>query len=235
MKSDFHPTYIQRRLGPNGFLEVVGDRYRIRPKLLASVPLTELESLAAELELSLKSAYEARQALITELEALDSLPTESIAERHRAVDHYLSMLSGNRGEHFEVVSFAVLHEYFRTFGFELQRFSTVHSNDGGMDFIGGHAIYQVTVDESVSKVRRDLEKLPGAKRVLVRPTIPPGFVASLGEDVLETVELRDLLDHFLGWLLSRDQKSRTSAHLQRIIRVALTEFRRENRAEERVR
>ncbi len=34
LKSDYHPTYIQRRLGPRGFLEVTGERYRFQTLLL---------------------------------------------------------------------------------------------------------------------------------------------------------------------------------------------------------
>ena len=64
LKSDFHPTYIQRRLGPGGFLEAVGDKYRFKTDLLRDVDVRCLEDLVAKLELSLQSAYEARQALI---------------------------------------------------------------------------------------------------------------------------------------------------------------------------
>lgn len=230
IRSEFHPTYLQRRLGPTGFFEVSNLHYRFRPDTLEGVSLKQLIGLLAQLEDSLKSAYEARQALIAEFEALDRLPSTSIRERHSAVDKYLSSISGNRGENFEVVSFAILREYFRTFGFDLRRFSTIHANDGGMDFVAGNAIYQVTVDESASKVRRDLKKLPGTKRVLVRPSITEQFAADLGDEVLETIELRDLLDHFLAWLLRRDGEAK-GTHLQGIVRIALEEFRRENKAE----
>ncbi len=160
-----------------------------------------------------------------------SLPVERIEERHALVDSYLSQLTGNRGEMFEVVSFAVLREYFRTFGFSLQRFSTTHANDGGMDFVGGEAIYQVTTDESVQKVRRDLAKAPGTKRVLVRPTATPDVDELYKGDVLETIELKDLLNHFISWLFARDTRSKQARHLQRVLEIALAEFRRENRAE----
>lgn len=231
LRSDFHPTYIQRRLGPTGFLEAVGDRYRFRQQLLTEISIEALAILRDDLEESLKTAYEDRQRLIAELEAVNQLPATSIQERHKAVDGFLSTIGGNRGENFEVISFALLQEYFRSFGFELRRFSTVHANDGGMDFVASNAIYQVTVDESPEKVKRDLRKCPGTKRVFVRPTIPANFALEADEDVLEVLELRDLLDHFLGWLLSRDKRRPEAAHLKAIIRVALEEFRRENQAE----
>jgi hypothetical protein len=141
-----------------------------------------------------------------------------------------SQLTGNQGEIFEVVSFAVLREYFRTFGFSLQRFSTTHADDGGMDFVAADAIYQVTTDQSIQKVRRDLAKAPGTKRVLVRPTVTPEVTQLCEDDVLEAIELKDLLNHFIAWLLERDTRAKQSKHLQRVLEVALEEFRREDRA-----
>jgi hypothetical protein len=229
--SDYHSTYIARRLGNAGFLDLTNGKYRLRPSLLSGIPVEELEGLKDELLASLRSAYEQRQGAIKKLEEICLLPPDHVGERLALVEEYLSHITGNRGEIFEVVSFAVLREYFRTFGFSLQRFSTTHANDGGMDFFAGDAIYQVTTDESIEKLRRDLRKAPGTKRVLVRPTVTEEILA-LGEDkVLETIELKDLLTHFISWLLARDKRSKHSNHLQRVLQVALEEFRREDRAE----
>jgi len=212
-------------------LDLSGNRYKIRAALLDGVSTGDLEQLHNDLLNSLRTAYEERQAVIKKLEDACSLPKESIDERHALVGAYLSQLTGNRGEMFEVVSFAVLREYFRTFGFSLQRFSTTHANDGGMDFVGGEAIYQVTTDESMQKVRKDLAKAPGTKRVLVRPTVNSAFAELSKDDVLETIELSDLLNHFISWLLARDTRSKQARHLQEVLMTALTEIQRENRAE----
>lgn len=229
VKSDYHSTYLHRGLAR--FLEAADGRYRFPERLLAGASVADLGRLYDDLMESLRTAYEKRQAVIQSLMAACSLPAERIRERHALVDSYLSQLAGNRGEMFEVVSFAVLREYFRTFGFSLQRFSTTHANDGGMDFVGGEAIYQVTTDESIQKLRRDLAKAPGTKRVLVRPTVTPAVAELCEEDVLETIELKDLLTHFISWLLARDTRSNQAGHLQRVLEIALGEFRRENRAE----
>ena len=231
IKSEYHSTYIDRRLGRRGFLELVGDRYKIREGLVAGLSPEQLEDLHNELVDSLRSAFEQRQTVIKRLEEVCSLPKECVSERYALVDAYLSQLTGNRGEMFEVVSFAVLREYFRTFGFLLQRFSTTHANDGGMDFVGGEAIYQVTTDESMQKVRRDLQKSPGTKRVLVRPRVTEEITELSEADVLEAIDLKDLLNHFVAWLLSRDTRTKEAKHVQQVIQVALEEFRRENRAE----
>jgi hypothetical protein len=230
ISSEYHSTYIDRRLGARGFLEFSNGRYKIRRSLLVGVGLKDLELLHSEMVESLRSAYEQRQAAIKQLEKACSLPRDCVRERFAVVDEYLSHLTGNQGEIFEVVSFAVLREYFRTFGFSLQRFSTTHANDGGMDFVAADAIYQVTTDQSIQKVRRDLAKAPGTKRVLVRPSVTPEAAQLFENDVLEAIELKDLLNHFIAWLLERDTRARQSKHLQRVLEVALEEFRREDRA-----
>jgi hypothetical protein len=214
-----------------GFVDFTNGSYCLRPSLMENTTVEELDRLLDEMIGSLRSAYEQRQNAMKRLEETCSLPSEQVMERLALVEEYLSHLSGNHGEIFEVVSFAVLREYFRTFGFSLQRFSTTHANDGGMDFFASDAIYQVTTDESVEKLRRDLRKAPGTKRVMVRPTVTKEIL-ELGEDkVLETIELKDLLSHFIMWLLGRDKRSSRSDHLQRVLQIALEEFRREERAE----
>jgi hypothetical protein len=229
--SDYHSTYIARRLGKSGFLDLSNGRYKLRGSMLAKTSVEDLHKLREELFSSLRTAYEQRRAAIRRLEETCSLPSDRVAERVAIVEEYLSQLAGSRGEVFEVVSFAVLREYFRAFGFSLQRFSTTHANDGGMDFFASDAIYQVTTDDSIEKLRRDLRKSPGTKRVLVRPTVGCEVI-ELGEDrVLETIELRDLLGHFIVWLLSRDKRSKQPSRIQRVLETALEEFRREEKAE----
>lgn len=227
--SEYHPTYLHRAVGR--FLAVSEDRYRIREELLLGVSVSDLERLLSELLDSLRAAYEERQAVIAKLKETCSLPDGQIKERYDLIGSYLKQLGGNRGEMFEVVSFAVLREYFRTFGFSLQRFSTTHANDGGIDFVGGNAIYQVTADVSLQKLRRDLAKAPGTKRVLVRPGPAEGTREIRDENILEVIELKDLLSHFISWLMARDRESKHAAHIQRVLRTALREFRRENWAQ----
>jgi hypothetical protein len=50
-------------------------------------------------------------------------------------------------------------------------------------------------------------------------------------EVLETIELKDLLQHFIAWLLGRDTRANHPVHLQQVLKIALEEFRRENKAE----
>lgn len=231
LHSQFHTTYLHRRLGQRGFLVLEHDLYRFRPTLLDGLSTQDLELLHVELIASLREAAEQRRAAIQRLESACNLPDDEITKRRQLVEEYLNHFLGNGGENFEIISFAILREYFGTFGFQLQRFSTTHANDGGIDYVGGNSIYQVSSDESLSKLRSDLAKAPTAQRVIVRPTITEELRSNMSEDVLETIELADLLAHFVGWLLSRDHKSHRARHLQSILQVALAEFRREERAE----
>lgn len=228
--SEYHPTYLDRSVGPSGFLEQVGDTYQFRADLLQGFTPDQLQELYEELIGALRDARAQREAVITRLRQTSDFPKDKIEERCALIRQYLSDISGNHGEMFEVVSFAVLREYFRTFGFSLQRFSTTQANDGGMDFVAGEAIYQVSTDKGAQKLRRDLLKAPGTRRVLVRPEVTPDVEKIVGENVLETIELGDLLEHFVGWLLARDHRRKQARHLQHIVETAISEFGREQQA-----
>src|SRR5579863_7919506 len=47
--SDYHSTYIARRLGRAGFLDLSDGKYRLRPSLLLDATVGELEQLKDEL------------------------------------------------------------------------------------------------------------------------------------------------------------------------------------------
>jgi hypothetical protein len=102
--------------------------------------------------------------------------------------------SQRRGQNFEICSFSILKEYFGSFGFELNRFSTTYANDGGMDYIGQKSVYQVTVVMSQKKFEEDIVKTPGIKRIIVYKNIASGFDFSKfdHELILRTINVEDL-------------------------------------------
>src|SRR5207244_134517 len=102
------------------FLECEQGRYRFRKELFNNLSLPDLKRLHEELVGSLRDAAEQRRAAIRRLETACCLPEEQIVERRQLVEEYLAQFRGNRGENFEIISFAVLREYFRSFGFHLQ-------------------------------------------------------------------------------------------------------------------
>lgn len=180
---------------------------------------------------SLQDATERRKADIARLDAACQMPLDRIDARRELVEEYLRNFAGNFGENFEIISYAVLREYFQSFGFRLQRFSTTRANDAGIDYVGGDCIYQVSTDSGLEKLEGDLAKAPDIKRVVVRPELAEGTRRRADEAAQARIEMTDLLTHFVGWLLSRDQTTRKARHLQGVLQTALAEFRREDRAE----
>jgi hypothetical protein len=66
----------------------------------------------------------------------------------------------------------------------------------------------------------------------VRPSVTAATAALCNNaDVLETIAMSDLLNHFISWLFERDVRSKQAQHLQEVLMIALDEFSRENRAE----
>jgi hypothetical protein len=102
-----------------------------------------------------------------------------------------------------------LKVYFESFGFGLKRFSVSFSNDGGMDFISANGIYQVTSSPAKGKIGDDLKKLPGTGRVMVLSTCTDAIRRKCyeSENVTEIITSDDLKEHFMGWLLKKDEKN----------------------------
>ena len=230
LRADFHTTYLARPLAARGYLLLEGGRYRFRPELIEGASADDLSALRDELLQSLRDEAERRRGDIARLEGACAAPLDRHAERRQLVEALLADFGANSGETFEIMSYTILREYFASFGFRLQRFSTTHANDGGMDYVGGDCIYQVSTDGGLPKLEGDMLKAPGVKRVVVRPELDGAARARADEAELARVELGDLLNHFIAWLAGRDQASRRARHLQAVLEVALHEFRREDRA-----
>jgi hypothetical protein len=232
LTTEYSTTYPNRQLSTRGCFVRVGDRYRLRPKLLAGQTVEDLELLRADLVRSLRDATDRRRADIDRLSATCRMPLDQLDARRQLVEEYLRNFAGNYGENFEIISYAVLRAYFESFGFRIQRFSTTRSNDGGIDYVGGDCIYQVSTDGGLGKLEGDLAKAPGIKRVVVRPEFEPPARERADETAEARIEMADLLTHFVGWLLARDQASKRAKYLQAVLQTALTEFQREDRAEQ---
>lgn len=231
LTTEYSTTYPNRQLSTRGCFILTADRYKLRPELVSGLGLPELEQLRVELVQSLQDATERRKADIARLDAACQMPIDQIDARRALVEDYLRNYAGNFGENFEIVSYAILREYFQSFGFRLQRFSTTRANDGGIDYAGGDCIYQVSTDSSLEKLESDLAKAPDIKRVVVRPEMTQDTRIRAEEAAQARIEMTDLLTHFVGWMLSRDKTTRKARHLQGVLTTALAEFRREVRAE----
>jgi len=129
-----------------------------------------------------------------------------------------------KGQCFEVTSFAILKCFYSIRGFELNRFSTIYSNDGGIDFTSQTSIYQVTTKLSDKKFEEDIEKAPLKNRIFVFREASPSFDYSKMENELvsDYINSADLLNH-LDYLM----KKKPDANSLLIIDNILKEFQRE--------
>jgi len=222
----FFPSYLQRHTKSGDFFVETNGRFRLRDELVAGVTLDELKSLRASIIENWETHQGAKEVLLQEFAGASALPEEEIEKRREIIEKHLA---DRTSQIFEIMSFAILHVYFRSLGFSLRRFSTTFANDGGMDFICGEGIYQVTAAPSRIKIERDLAKLPGTKRVIVAPALTDSTrgYAHTNENVLEIVEGQDLSKHFLTWLLQKDQTRNSAHHLQRVLEVAISELKRD--------
>jgi hypothetical protein len=158
-------------------------------------------------------------------EEIKSYLNESLESRKLFIQEMLTKReTDKKGQSFEVTSFAILKTFYKIRGFELNRFSTVYSNDGGVDFASQTAVYQVTTSLSPKKFEEDLQKAPLKQRIFVYKTATSAFDPSSFEEdlVLDHISSDDLLAH-LDYMF----KKKPEQNSQMIINVIITEFERE--------
>lgn len=78
----------------------------------------------------------------------------NISERKFILEMLIEKETDKKGQSFEVTAYAILKAFYRIRGFELNRFSTVYSNDGGIDFTSQMAVYQVTTNLSTKNLMK---------------------------------------------------------------------------------
>lgn len=196
-KKDFANSYVQRHTKTDDFFIERNSRYKIRPELLDGIS----ERIASKLLLKIKTDYdnhlETRYEVVISIEDLKQKDLGS-EELKNELDGLMRTDGFNKGQLFEIISFSILHEYFKTFGFTLNRFSTTFSNDGGIDFIAQDCVYQVTSSPTTKKLESDLMKLPEIKRVFVLPATTQNNLDLLlnHELVNGVITADDLLNQF---------------------------------------
>lgn len=137
----------------------------------------------------------------------------------------LEIETRKKGQCFEVVSFSILKIYLKNRGFELDRYSTVYSNDGGIDFIAQNAVYQVTTKLDKKKFQEDLKKVPLKQRIFVFKELSSKFDKKEfnNELILDYIGPEELIN-YLDYLSEREHAER---NLNKIIESILYEFKRE--------
>lgn len=226
IKKSFYASYIQRHLKENDLFEEFQGKYRINKRLADGVSVSELERIR---NIIVSEIIRNNHSLKIILEEFDTvLDSNDSDEFYRYIINFFDTKRfKNYGQVFEIVSFSILSIYFKIFGFSLNRFSTSFSNDGGMDFISANGIYQVTAAPDISKIKSDLSKLPGIKRVLVLSFAKDDIIKQYltYSDVNEIITTNELKEHFLMWLYQRDKL--IGNNLKSVILLIKDEFSRE--------
>jgi len=96
---------------------------------------------------------------------------KSILSWNNLLIHIKNSIKNGDANDFEVLSYSILKIFFRSFGFNLLRFSSTNANDGGADFIGGDTIYCVTTQLNLKKLDTDVEKTHAPKVFIHRNLI----------------------------------------------------------------
>jgi hypothetical protein len=154
----FYPSYIQRKIGPNGILSLDLDRYKIKETDAGFQDL-----LNRQLIESVTSTIDAPNPII---ETINFFTNTNDSKTF--FEKIIQLLKEGTPNDFEVLTFAILREYLKIYGYELQRFTPTNANDGGVDFIGGNVIYCITTQLNKKKLIADIEKTNAPKIFIYR-------------------------------------------------------------------
>lgn len=222
----FRSDYLLRQSSKSDYnaIGVKSDNktFYINASFVQGLSVDELKKISSEIEEHFNTIASKRKAFFEEI---NSYLSSSLEEIKQFIIHMLTEReTDKKGQSFEVTSFAILKAFYKIRGFELNRFSTVYSNDGGVDFASQIAIYQVTTRLNLKKFEDDIQKAPLKKRIFVYKSIAPSFdINNFNDDlVLDYISTEDLLDH-LEYLF----KKKPEQNAKYIINEIIFEFERE--------
>lgn len=222
----FRSDYLLRQTSKSD-LNAIGvmpdnSTFYIREKFIEGLSSEDLYSISKEIEDFYSIVALKHKKLFEQIERAYKL--HIAGRREFILKMLLKQETDKKGQSFEVTAFAILRTYYRIRGFELNRFSTVYSNDGGIDFTSQMAVYQVTTNLSNKKFDEDLDKAPLKNRIFVYKTAASGFDVSRFKNdlVLDHISSDDLVNH-LEYLLEK----RPDRNSDMILDVIKNEFERE--------
>ena len=222
----FRSDYLLRQSASND-LNAIGVRsdnktFYINPEFIEGLSIKELQRISTDITEHYNAIIGKQRAFFEEIK---SYLEKGIEKRKQFIIEMLSNReTDKKGQSFEVTSFAILKTFYKIRGFSLNRFSTVYSNDGGVDFASQIAVYQVTTSLSPKKFEEDLAKAPLKQRVFVYKTATSAFDPKSFDDelVLDHISLDDLIEH-LEYLLKKKPEQNSTM----IIKEIISEFERE--------
>ena len=222
----FRSDYLLRQSGENPDnaigVESGGNNFFIRPAFLIGLSQEELKAVIEKIKKQFLEVSEKQKILYNEISSAGELPIEK--RKEFIIFMLLKKETDRKGQRFEVTAFAILKTFYSIRGFELNRFSTIYSNDGGIDYTSQTSIYQVTTKLNDKKFEEDIDKAPLKKRIFVFREAVSNFDFSKmdNELVLDYISADDLLSH-LDYLFLKKPEINSSLILEAI----LTEFQRE--------
>lgn len=222
----FRSDYLLRQSGENPDnaigVESDGNKFFIRPAFLNGLTPKDLKLTIEKINKQFLEVTAKQKVLYDEISKAANL---SIAKRKEFIIFMLMKKETDRkGQSFEVTAFAILKTFYSIRGFELNRFSTIYSNDGGIDYTSQTSIYQVTTKLSDKKFEDDIDKAPLKNRIFVFREAVTNFDFSKmdNELVSDYISSDDLLNH-LDYLFLKKPEVNSSL----ILNTILTEFKRE--------
>jgi len=222
---EFYQSYVTRQTGTNKFFIEKKEKYLINHTLLKNLSKSDLEECRDHISSVWKKEKEKRIEIKNNLKFANidnemEILNEMLDKKSKMVEKF-----SNYGQVFEIVSFAILKVYFSILGFSLKRFSVTFSNDGGMDYLSGNGIYQVTTAVNSKKLEQDVKKSRDTERVLVLSEDREKINEEFSEKKLVTdiITVSDIKDHYLSYF----KKSYRKKYLKKILETIRYEFERE--------
>jgi|JI7StandDraft_1071085.scaffolds.fasta_scaffold182409_1 hypothetical protein len=222
----FRSDYLLRQSGENPDnaigVESDGNKFFIRPSFLNGLTPNDLKLTIEKINRQFLEVTAKQKVLYDEISKAGNL---SIEKRKEFIIYMLlNKETDRKGQSFEVTAYAILKSFYSIRGFELNRFSTIYSNDGGIDYTSQTSIYQVTTKLSDKKFDDDIDKAPLKNRIFVFREAVTNFDFSKmdNELVSDYISADDLLNH-LEYLFLKKPEVNSSM----ILNTILTEFQRE--------
>ena len=213
--------YSQSKFNAIG-VEPDNSTFYIRKEFLLGLDSEDLKGVSDFIEIYYSEISQKQQEFLNRLN--DALLLDIEGRKQFILKMLLVEETDKKGQSFEVTAFAILKTFYRIRGFELNRFSTVYSNDGGIDFTSQMAVYQVTTNLNDKKFNEDIAKAPLKNRVFVFKNVAGNFNYSKFDDelVLDFIDAEDLTNH-LNYLLQKKGEINSKS----IISTIIEEFERE--------
>ena len=222
--STFRRDYVLRQVGnEDNAITQIDNKFFIKSDFIKNMTLSEVQEVIDLIDEHWTTLNDEQTEFLREIEEQLENPIEEQIDFVK--DMLLNKETSKRGQCFEVTSFSILKVYLQNRGFELNRFSTVYSNDGGIDFTAQNAVYQVTAVLNDKKFQEDMKKVPLKQRIIVYKKMVQSFDKTLLKNdlVLDCIGPDDL-SSYVDFLSTREQ---SNINLNRLITTILTEFRRE--------